>query len=134
MIAAVNLGTINADPQERAARMKRWDSQLHPVPGVSAAQLFAEAARHVPEWDYVRWADSLIARPLLIVEADDQNHADMEALAAASRKKGAPLLEKAAVASDHSLSDHRIWLQAILVDWLEKLKNPDMQTNGAHSR
>ena len=124
MIAAVNLGTINSDPKERTARMKRWETQLHPVPGVSAQQLFDEAAQHASEWDYVRWADSLRDRPLLLVETDDQNHADMEALSAALQKKGAALFDKVAVASDHGLSDHRIWLQAILLNWLEKLNKP----------
>jgi uncharacterized protein len=135
MIAAVNLGTINADTKERAARMKRWESQLHPVPDVSASQLFAEAAQHASEWDYVRWADLLRAHPLLIVEANDQNRADMEALAAALHKKGASRFDKVAAASDHSLSDHRIWLQAVLVDWLSKVQaNRHRRTNGANLR
>ena len=44
MIAAVNLGKINADPKERESRLRRWAAQLHPVPGTNAAELFAEAA------------------------------------------------------------------------------------------
>ena len=55
------------------------------------------------------------------LEADDQNHPDMEALASALRNKNAPALEKEAVATDHSFSDHRIALQGIVVRWLEKL-------------
>jgi uncharacterized protein len=122
MISAVNLGKINTDPKERETRLKRWQTQLHPVHGATAAELFAEAERHADDWDYVRWADSLRKRPVLLVEADDQNHADMEALASALRQKGAAVLEHTAVATDHSFSDHRIELQAIVVRWLEKLK------------
>jgi uncharacterized protein len=59
-----------------------------------------------------------------LVEADDQNHADMEALAAALRAKGSPALEQRAVATDHSFSDHRIALQAIVIDWLDRVKSP----------
>jgi uncharacterized protein len=123
MIAAVNLGRINADPKEREARLKRWETQMHPVRGATAAELFAEAERNAKDWDYVQWAEALRTRPVLLVEADDQNHADMEALASALRQKGAVALQQVAVATDHSFSDRRIALQSIVLRWLEKLEN-----------
>ena len=122
MIAAVNLGRINADPKEREARLKRWETQLHPVRGATAAKLFVEAERHAKDWDYVQWADSLRTRPVLLLEADDQNHADMEALTAALRQKNAVALTHVAVQTDHSFSDHRVALQTIVIEWLEKLE------------
>jgi putative transposase len=36
--------------------------------------------RHAKDWDYVHRAEALRTRPVLLVEADDQNHADREAL------------------------------------------------------
>ena len=122
IIAAVNLGKINADPKEKEERLKRWEAQLHPIRGATAPGLFSEAERHAKEWDYVHWADALRGRPVLLVEADDQNHADMEALAAALREKGTIALDHEAVSTDHSFSDHRIALQMIVVKWLEKFK------------
>ncbi|MGC1650114.1 MAG: alpha/beta fold hydrolase [Candidatus Sulfotelmatobacter sp.] len=122
MIAAVNMGKVNADAKEREKRLKRWETQLHPVRGAGAPELFAEAERHSREWDYVQWAQALRTRPVLLVAADDQNHADMEALADALQQKGAAALNHRAVATDHSFSDHRIALQTIVVEWLEKLK------------
>lgn len=121
MIAAVNLGRINADPNEREERLKRWETQLHPVQGSNAPELFAEAQRHAKDWDYLQWAEALRTRPVLLVEADDQNHVEMEALAGSLRQKGTVALESVAVATDHSFSDHRIALQAIVVEWLERL-------------
>lgn len=59
---------------------------------------------------------------MLLVEADDQNHADLEALTSALQGKDAVALTHAGVATDHSFSDRRIALQTIGVDWLEKLK------------
>ena len=122
MIAAVNLGRINADVKEREARLKRWETQMHPLRGTSAPELFGEAERHAKEWDYVQWAEALRGRPVLLVEADDQNHADMEALAGALRQKDAKALEHATVATDHSFSDHRIVLQGIVIEWLDRVK------------
>ncbi len=101
--------------------MKRWSTQLHPVRGVTASELFAEAARHGTGWDYVRWTGALRGRALLIVTADDQNRTDMDALAAALRKNGSAALQHAAVETDHSFSDRRIALQMIVLAWLESL-------------
>jgi len=122
IISATNLGKINFDPKERDTRLKRWQTQLHPVHGATASDLFAEAERHAKEWDYVQWADALRTRPVLLVEADDQNRADMEALASALREKGSARLEQKVVATDHSFSDHRIALQTIVIDWLQQLR------------
>ena len=71
---------------------------------------------------YVQWADALRTRPLLLVEADDQNHAEMEALASAVRVKGSTRLEQKVLVTDHSFSDHRIALQTIVIDWLQMLQ------------
>lgn len=122
IISAVNLGKFNADPEEREVRLKRWQTNLHPVQGATAAALFSEAERHPKDWDYVQWADALRGRPVLLVEADDQNRSDMEALAEALRQKGAVALQQISVPTDHTFSDHRIALQAIVIEWLEKLK------------
>ena len=122
MIAAINLGRVNADPKERETRLKRWETQLHPVRGTSATELFAEAERHAKDWDYLQWAQKLSTRPILLVEADDQNHVDMEALATALRQKNAVALNHVAVPTDHGFSDHRIALQTIVVEWLGNLK------------
>ena len=122
IISATNLGKINFDPNERETRLKRWQTQLHPVHGATASGLFSEAERHAKEWDYVQWADALRTRPLLLVEADDQNHADMEALASAVRRNGSARLEQKVVPTDHSFSDARIALQTIVIDWLHQLQ------------
>lgn len=122
ILSATNLGKINNDPKEREARLKRWETQLHPVRGATASDLFAEAERHAKEWDYVQWADALCTKPVLLIEADDQNHADMEALAAALRKKALPRFQQVAIPSDHSFSDHRIALQSTVIEWLQNLK------------
>jgi pimeloyl-ACP methyl ester carboxylesterase len=103
MIAAVNLGKINADPKEREARLKRWETQLHPVRGATAAKLFAEAERHAKDWDYVQWAEALRTRPVLLLEADDQNHADMEALASALHRA---TIDRNQVVGDSEKIDH----------------------------
>jgi pimeloyl-ACP methyl ester carboxylesterase len=122
MISAVNLGKVNADAGERRARLRRWEIQMHPMHGTSAAELFAEAEHHAREWDYVQWAEALRARPVLLIEADDQNHSDMAALAREMRERRASRLDEKSFATDHSFSDRRIALQAVVIDWLAGLQ------------
>ena len=121
MISAVNLGKVNSDPGQREIRLRRWQAQLHPVRGASAAELFAEAEQHVKDWDYVQWSEALRQLPVLLVEADDQNLADMEALGVALQQKNSALT-RVAIHSDHSFSDSRIALQETVVKWLEGLR------------
>jgi len=87
----------------------------------SAAELFAEAEQHVKDWDYVQWSEALRQLPVLLVEADDQNLADMEALGVALQQKNSALT-RVAIHSDHSFSDSRIALQETVVKWLEGLR------------
>lgn len=121
IISGVNLGRINANSDEQETRLKRWQSNLHPVKGTTAPELFAEARHHATDWDYVQWADALGARPVLLVGAEDQNKTDMDALALALRQKNAVALSHRDVSTDHSFSDHRIALQQIVIDWLRTL-------------
>jgi pimeloyl-ACP methyl ester carboxylesterase len=121
IISGVNLGRINANPNEQEIRLKRWETNLHPVKGSTAQELFAEANRHTKDWDYVQWSEALRARPVLLVGAEDPNKADMDALALALRQKSAVALSHQDVSTDHSFSDHRIALQRIVIEWLEAL-------------
>ena len=121
IISGVNLGRINGNPDEQETRLKRWKTNLHPVKGSTAPELFAEAKRHTKDWDYVQWAGALSARPVLLVGAEDQNKADMDALALALRQKSAVAISHQDVSTDHSFSDHRIALQAIVIEWLQTL-------------
>jgi uncharacterized protein len=123
MISATNLGSVNSDLKQRDIRLKRWQTQLHPVKGGKAEELFAEAERHANEWNYVAWADRLQRLPLLLVEADDQNHSDMATLAAALRQRKTAVTV-AEIHSDHNFSDSRVALQDVVVSWLHKLEGP----------
>lgn len=58
---------------------------------------------------------------MLIVEADDRNLSDNQFLAAALRKLGNSHVTETHMATDHIFSDHRIALQAVVVEWLQNI-------------
>jgi len=59
--------------------------------------------------------------PVLLVVADDQNHADMTMLAAALQQRKSPITT-AEIHSDHNFSDSRIALEDAVISWLTRLK------------
>jgi len=91
--------------------------------GTDAAQLMAEVERHARDWDLVDAAPQLARKPLLIVDAQYGNAAQVAPLAAAIRSRGGPL-KAVTLASDHGFADHRIALAGVTVDWLDGLKVP----------
>jgi hypothetical protein len=72
------------------------------------------------KWDFVDFADVLKARPALILTADDGLTADNQRLAQALRSAGDGDVTEEHMATDHSYSDKRIALQAVVVRWLER--------------
>ena len=70
-------------------------------------------------WNYLDYAPALKDSPVLIVEADDRNLSDNQALAAALRKLGNSRVTETQGATDHIFSDHRIALQASWNGWRE---------------
>ena len=122
MIAAVNLGKTNTDPKEREARLKRWETQLHPVRGATAVELFAEAERHAKDWDYVQWAEALRRGSVFLLKPTIKTMPIWKLWLLHSDRKAPSGSKKVAVTTDHSFSDRRIELQSIVIKWLETMK------------
>lgn len=123
MIAASNFGpsTMRAlakDPQELHARFADNASRLA---GTSPEALLEEVKKNLPNWNYLDYAPALKDRPILVLEADDRNLGDNRAMAAALRKLGNARVTEKHIAADHSFSEHRIAMQAIVVEWLQSL-------------
>jgi len=60
-------------------------------------------------------------RPIFVLEADDRNTSDNQALAEALRKAGDMKVTEQHMHTDHPFSDHRIAMQAAIVNWLEAI-------------
>ena len=82
-------------------------------------KLLEGAKQNSASWNYLDYAPALKDRPVLIVETDDRNLSDNQALAAALRKLGNSRVTETHMATDHIFSDHRIALQVVVVEWLQ---------------
>ena len=60
-------------------------------------------------------------RPVLVLEADDRNTSDNQELADRLRKGGDARITEVQMHTDHLFSDHRIAMQAAIVNWMESI-------------
>jgi pimeloyl-ACP methyl ester carboxylesterase len=123
LISAANLGPASAKQRARDPKefFDRWRENASRLVGTSAEQLVDELQHNPADWDYMNFVPLLKNRPVLVLEADDRNTSDNQALAEALRKAGDTQVAEQHMHTDHPFSDHRIALQAAVVNWLEAL-------------
>ena len=117
------MGGKAADPKaaatQLAASLEKED--LLPLAGCSGESLASELIAHSREYDFLSYAEKFGDRPLLLVSSDDGLASQAAMLAAAVKKQGSAHVTEAHFATDHSYSDHRIALEATVLNWLATL-------------
>ncbi len=82
------------------------------------AALQKDAQAHASAWTFAAFAAKITPRPVLDITANDGLRASNEALVAALKQAGVPVTSTH-FDTDHSFSDHRIALQAVILKWLD---------------
>jgi uncharacterized protein len=129
MISAWDIGrdgltSVNAGNEEGAVKplaASLAENGLSPLVGCTAESLAREILANRSSWDFVDYAVKLAPRPVLITTSDDGLAASEGALADALRKAGDAKVSLVHMATDHGYSDHRIALEAAVIEWLESL-------------
>lgn len=123
MISAANLGPSTAKQRSNNPTefYERWRANASRLAGTTVEALLEEVSVNPKSWDYMNFVPLLKDRPVLIVEADDRNTTDNQTLAQALRKAGNRRITESHMATDHPFSDHRIALQAEVVNWLARI-------------
>jgi uncharacterized protein len=126
LISAANLGPASERQRARDPHefLERWQDNASRLVGTSGQDLLKEVQQNSADWDYMRYVPSLKDRPVLVLEADDRNTTDNRALAEALRKAGNAKVTEQHMHTDHPFSDHRIAMQAAIVNWLEAITRP----------
>ena len=123
LIAAANLGpsTLRASAQDPEELRTRFQANASRVVGSRPEELLEEATQNAITWNYLNYASALSTRPVLIVEADDRNTSDNQALASVLGKLGNSRVTETHIATDHVFSGRRIALQGAVVQWLQAI-------------
>jgi hypothetical protein len=92
--------------------------------GTTARQLVKEVDSDPLKWNYMSCVPLLKERPIFVLEADDRNTSDNRTLAKALRRAGNTKVTEEYMQTDHPFSDHRIAMQAAIVNWLDAITKP----------
>jgi ribonuclease BN (tRNA processing enzyme)/pimeloyl-ACP methyl ester carboxylesterase len=122
LISPANLGPASAGQRANDPQFwERWNDNVSRLVGTTAQQLVQEVDSDSTKWNYTNCVSLLKDRPVLILEADDRNTSDNQELANYLRRAGDTKVAEAHIQTDHPFSDHRIAMQAAVVNWLETI-------------
>ena len=124
MISAWDPGADSVtDASARARLVAGMAENYETLAGTSPDAMADELIAHGAAWSFPPLAGKLTATHLLVLTSDDGNGANDMALVAAIQKLGGARVSAAHAATDHSWSDHRVALEALVVNWLAALPN-----------
>jgi uncharacterized protein len=89
--------------------------------GVTAEQMADELEAHATQWRFDRAYDRIDHVPVLVITANDRYQPTDDALAGALRAHRGQSVTAVHLDTDHVYSDHRIALEATLINWLQSL-------------
>ncbi len=124
MISAWDAGADGARNASTRAKLaadmaENFETLAGTSPDAMADELIAQGAA----WSFAPLAGKLTDTKLLVLTSDDGNGPNDMALVTAIQKLGGHQVGQAHAATDHSWSDHRIALEALVVNWLTALRD-----------
>jgi pimeloyl-ACP methyl ester carboxylesterase len=122
LISAGNLGPASA--RQRASDPEfwgRWNDNASRLIGTTAQQLVDEVDSEPAKWNYMNCVPLLKERPILVLEADDRNTSDNQALVEALTEGWQYQGYRAAYAHRPSVFGPSIAMQAAIVNWLDAI-------------
>jgi uncharacterized protein len=122
LVSPGNLGPGSARQRTNDPQFwERWNDNASRLAGTTAQQLVREVDSDPARWNYMNCVPLLKNRPVLVLEADDRNNSDNQELASRLEKAGDARVTEIHMHTDHAFSDHRIAMQAAIVNWLDAI-------------
>ncbi|MFM5916702.1 MAG: alpha/beta hydrolase family protein [Novosphingobium sp.] len=119
LISAGNMGLVGT--LDRASVIKEAASDSESLAGTSPELMADELIANRSAFDFNQAARGLALHPFLALTSDDGLAGHTDSLVAAVRKAGGTRITTVHAATDHSWSDHRIFLEAQVINWLNSL-------------
>ncbi len=119
LISAANMGFMRG--LDRPAIVKLASENSETLAGTSPEIMADELIAGRTGFDFMQAAPGLALHPLLVLSSDDGLAPQTDALIAAVRKAGGTRITAVHAATDHGWSDHRIFLEAQVITWLDSL-------------
>jgi pimeloyl-ACP methyl ester carboxylesterase len=120
LISAADMGQFGK--MEHSKLVAEMAGNMEGLAGVTAESMANEDARNSKAFDFANAIAGLKDVHLLVLSADDGLAPQTDALVQAIQAEGGHNVKAIHVATDHGWSDHRIFLESTVIEWLTTLK------------
>lgn len=120
LISAADMGGMGGLPRERIVALMADNKES--LVGVTAESMADEVIANAKAFGFANTVSGLSKTPLLVLSADDGLAPQTDALVKAIVAEGNQNVTAIHAATDHSWSDHRIFLESTIINWLAGLK------------
>jgi hypothetical protein len=120
LISAADMGAMAGLPRERIVAIMADDKES--LAGVTAESMADEVIANSKTFGFANTVSGLSKMPLLVLSADDGLAPRTDALVKAIEAEGNQNVTAIHEHTDHSWSDHRIFLESAIITWLAALK------------
>jgi pimeloyl-ACP methyl ester carboxylesterase len=120
LISAADMGYLGQAPRERVVAEMADD--MESLAGVTSASMADEAIANAKAFGFANDVPGLSQTPLLVLSADDGLAPSTDSLVKAVVAEGNQHVTAIHAATDHGWSDHRIFLESTIINWLAGLK------------
>jgi uncharacterized protein len=120
LISAGDMGQIGLMKRDKTVALMVDD--MESLAGVTPESMADEVIANSKSFSFNNAVTGLTQTPLLVLSADDGLAPSTDALVKAVEAAGGKQVTAIHAATDHSWSDHRIFLEATIINWLAQLK------------
>ena len=120
LISAADMGAMGGLSREKRVAFMAGD--MESLAGVTAENMADEVAANAKAFSLDGAAAGLVPTPLLVLSADDGLAPGTDKLVKDIEAAGGTKVTTLHAATDHSWSDHRIYLETTIINWLATLK------------
>ena len=120
LISAADMGYMGGAPREKV--VATMADNMESLAGVTAQNMADEVIANAKAFSLDDSVGGLTQTPLLVLSADDGLSPGTDKLVKAIEAAGGQKVTAIHAATDHSWSDHRIFLESTIVNWLAGLK------------
>jgi hypothetical protein len=114
------MGYMGLAPRDKV--IAEMADNMESLSGATPASMADELIANAKAFSFDSAAAGLTGAPLLVLSADDGLAPRTDALVKAIAAAGGNNVTAIHVATDHSWSDHRIYLESTIINWLGALK------------
>ncbi len=122
-VILISAADMSALPQHatRAQAIAEMADNMEALAGVTAQSMADDIIANGKGYEFATTADGLAKLPVLVLSANDGLAPSTDALVKAIQAKGSKAITAIHGDTDHSWSDHRIFLEAQILNWLAAL-------------